>query len=91
MLRLRHVSKCTAVTTTALRCAKLAPPFHEALIMRTATPPSDAPRHDTLKLRIPAEERILIDRAAEAAGKTLTDFILSAACCTAEETYANLE
>ncbi len=54
--------------------------------MRTAVPASDAPRRDTLNLRIPAEERNLIDRAAEAAGKTRTDFILSAARRAAEET-----
>lgn len=54
--------------------------------MRTVTPPSPAPRRDTLNLRIPPEERNLIDRAAEAAGKTRTDFILSAARRAAEET-----
>lgn len=51
--------------------------------MRTT---AEAPRRDTLNLRIPPEERNLIDRAAEAAGKTRTDFILSAARRAAEDT-----
>jgi uncharacterized protein (DUF1778 family) len=38
-----------------------------------------------LKLQISPAERRLIDRAAEAAGKTCTGFILEAACCAAEE------
>ena len=55
--------------------------------MRAATAPaSEAPRRDTLNLRIPTEERNLIDRAAASAGKTRTDFILSAARRAAEET-----
>jgi uncharacterized protein (DUF1778 family) len=44
------------------------------------------PRRDTLNLRIPAVERNLIDRAAESAGKTRTDFILEAARRAAEDT-----
>ncbi len=44
------------------------------------------PRRETLNLRIPAAERNLIDRAAESAGKTRTDFILEAARRAAEET-----
>lgn len=44
------------------------------------------PRRDSLNLRIPAAERSLIDRAAESAGKTRTDFILEAARRAAEET-----
>ncbi|NDZ14370.1 CopG family transcriptional regulator [Variovorax sp. WS11] len=43
------------------------------------------PRRETLNLRIPAVERNLIDRAAESAGKTRTDFILEAARRAAEE------
>jgi uncharacterized protein (DUF1778 family) len=43
------------------------------------------PRRDTLNLRVPAAERNLIDRAAQAAGKTRTDFILDAARRAAEE------
>ncbi len=43
------------------------------------------PRRDTLNLRIPSAERNLIDRAAESAGKTRTDFILEAARRAAEE------
>jgi uncharacterized protein (DUF1778 family) len=42
-------------------------------------------RRETLNLRIPAAERNLIDRAAESAGKTRTDFILEAARRAAEE------
>jgi len=52
--------------------------------MSTVT--STRPRRDTLNLRIPAAERNLIDRAAVAAGKTRTDFILEAARRAAEET-----
>ena len=37
------------------------------------------PRRDTLNIRIKADERGLIDRAAELAGKTRTDFVLEAA------------
>ena len=51
--------------------------------MKAATPAS--PRRDTLNIRIPAEERNLIDRAAASTGKTRTDFILSAARRAAEE------
>ena len=50
--------------------------------MTTAT---TKPRRETLNLRIPAAERHLIDRAAESAGKTRTDFILEAARRAAEE------
>lgn len=52
--------------------------------MTTASTPK-TPR-DTLNLRIPPAERNLIDRAAESAGKTRTDFILEAARRAAEET-----
>jgi uncharacterized protein (DUF1778 family) len=51
--------------------------------MTTASPAKS--RRDTLNLRIPAAERNLIDRAAESAGKTRTDFILEAARRAAEE------
>lgn len=53
-----------------------------------ATLPKVAPR-ETLNLRIPAAERGLIDRAAQASGKTRTDFILSAARRAAEEELLN--
>jgi uncharacterized protein (DUF1778 family) len=43
------------------------------------------PRRETLNLRIPPAERTLIDRAAQAAGKTRTDFILEAARRAAED------
>ena len=49
----------------------------------TATKPA---RRETLNLRIPAEERSLIDRAALSSGKTRTDFIRSAVRRAAEET-----
>lgn len=42
-------------------------------------------RRETLNLRIPPAERNLIDRAAESAGKTRTEFILGAARRAAEE------
>jgi uncharacterized protein (DUF1778 family) len=47
--------------------------------------PLPAPRRDTLNLRIKAEERGLIDRAATLTGKTRTDFVLEAARRAAEE------
>jgi uncharacterized protein (DUF1778 family) len=43
------------------------------------------PRRETLNLRIRPAERTLIDRAAESAGKTRTDFILEAARRAAED------
>ena len=42
-------------------------------------------RRDTLNLRIRPEMRGLIDRAAQATGKTRTDFVLEAARRAAEE------
>jgi uncharacterized protein (DUF1778 family) len=51
--------------------------------MPTKTRP--APRRDTLNLRIKADERGLIDRAASLTGKTRTDFVLEAARRAAEE------
>ena len=50
--------------------------------MKSTAPPT--PR-ETLNLRLPAAVRNLIDRAAESAGKTRTDFILEAARKAAEE------
>lgn len=44
-----------------------------------------APPRDTLNIRIRAEERSLIDRAAKARGTNRTDFILDAARRAAEE------
>jgi uncharacterized protein (DUF1778 family) len=47
---------------------------------------TDAPeKRDTLKIRIRAEERTLIDRAAKVRGKNRTDFILDAARHAAEK------
>ncbi len=51
--------------------------------MKTAS--TSRTRRDTLNLRIAPAERTLIDRAAEAAGKTRTAFILGAARRAAEE------
>jgi uncharacterized protein (DUF1778 family) len=48
-------------------------------------PTAEAPRRDTLNLRVPAATRNLIDHAAAARGVTLTEFILSAARQAAEE------
>ena len=42
-------------------------------------------KRETLNLRIKAEERSLIDRAAKARGKNRTDFVLEAARNAAEE------
>jgi uncharacterized protein (DUF1778 family) len=41
--------------------------------------PQPTSRRDTLNLRIKADERVLIDRAATLTGKTRTDFVLEAA------------
>ena len=43
-------------------------------------------KRQTLNIRIQSEVRGLIDRAAELAGKTRTDFVLDAARRAAEET-----
>src|ERR1700730_123154 len=54
--------------------------------MEVAMPRSQTvPRRDTLNLRIKAEERGLIDRAATLTGKTRTDFVLEAARRAAED------
>ena len=45
-----------------------------------------APPRETLNIRIQAEERGLIDRAAKVRGTTRTDFILGAARRAAEDT-----
>lgn len=47
---------------------------------------TDQPKPVTLKLRIKAEERSLIDRAATSQGKSRTEFILEAARIAAKET-----
>jgi uncharacterized protein (DUF1778 family) len=44
-----------------------------------------APRRETLNIRIKPAERSLIDRAAELAGKSRTDFILEATRRAAED------
>ena len=43
------------------------------------------PKRDTLNLRIKADDRGLIDRAARLLGKTRTDFVLDAARRAAED------
>ena len=60
-------------------------PSHQKDIPMSTASTTKTPR-DTLNLRIPPAERNLIDRAAESAGKTRTDFILEAARRAAEET-----
>jgi uncharacterized protein (DUF1778 family) len=52
--------------------------------MSTHSEPSPS-RRETLNLRIKADERDLIDRAARLRGKNRTDFILEAARQAAEE------
>ncbi len=49
-------------------------------------PTADAKR-ETLNIRIKAEVRDLIDRAAKSRGKNRTDFILESACTGAEDAY----
>ncbi len=44
-----------------------------------------AAQRQTLNLRIRLEDRSLIDRAAQLAGKSRTDFVLEAACRAAED------
>ena len=44
-----------------------------------------SPKRQSLNLRIKAEERGLIDRAAKTLGKTRTDFVLDAARRAAED------
>lgn len=66
--------------TMSLRADTLLP-------MKTRSTSKRSPaRRETLNLRIPAEERNLIDRAARCSGRTRTDFILGAARRAAEET-----
>lgn len=48
-----------------------------------------APRREALNLRIGAEERGLIDRAAALTGKTRTDFVLEAARRAAMDTLTD--
>lgn len=46
---------------------------------------TDHPKRVTLRLRVKAEERSLIDRAATSQGKSRTEFILEAARIAAKE------
>ena len=46
---------------------------------------TSAPRRETLNIRIKPDDRGLIDRAAQATGKSRTDFILEATRRAAEE------
>ncbi len=46
---------------------------------------SQTTRRETLNLRIKPDMRGLIERAAQATGKTRTDFVLDAACRAAED------
>jgi uncharacterized protein (DUF1778 family) len=50
-----------------------------------STQPEPATKRQTLNLRIRAEERALIDRAAQVLGKNRTEFILEASRRAAEE------
>jgi uncharacterized protein (DUF1778 family) len=52
---------------------------------KRASPKRRPAARDTLSIRIKAEERGLIDRAAQALGKTRTDFMLEAARRAAED------
>ena len=72
--------------TMSLRCAIVvvvrANLFRELMMKAAASTKS---RRQTLNLRIQPAARSLIDRAAEATGKTRTEFILEAACCAAQD------
>lgn len=50
---------------------------------------STTAKRETLNIRIKAEERGLIDRAARSQGKNRTDFILDAAKSAAEDALLN--
>jgi uncharacterized protein (DUF1778 family) len=52
---------------------------------RRSALPKPTVKRDSLNLRIKPEVRGLIDRAAHAAGKNRTDFVLEAACRAAED------
>jgi uncharacterized protein (DUF1778 family) len=72
--------------TTSLRRARLH--LIDSLErMKPMTSAAKRPRpRETLNIRVGAEERSLIDRAAKARGTTRTDFILDAARRAAEDT-----
>jgi len=74
-----------SVMTLALRFGRMVTLTHAGQNMKTAATPTKRAPRETLNLRIAAAERGLIDRAAQASGKTRTDFILSAARRAAEE------
>src|ERR1700727_4034574 len=57
----------------------------ERLVAKRPSPKSAVTPRDTLNNRIQAEDRGLIDRAAQALGKTRTDFMLEAAYRAAED------
>lgn len=44
-----------------------------------------APRDATINIRVRQQQRDLIDRAAEASGRTRSDFMLEASCRAAED------
>ncbi len=69
--------------TMSLHSARLMPRVQNP--MTASLRKSRAAKRDSLNLRIKPEERSLIDRAAAAAGKNRTDFILDAARRAAEE------
>ena len=50
-----------------------------------STAAESRPKRETLNLRIKADDRGLIDRAAQLLGKTRTDFVLDAARRAAED------
>ncbi|MDJ0448746.1 DUF1778 domain-containing protein [Methylocystis sp. JR02] len=60
--------------------------------MAQATKTSDRSRRGLVNVRMAAEDRNIIDRAAKAAGKTRTEFMVEAARRAAQETLldANL-
>ena len=52
--------------------------------MRGTTSKEAAPRDEVISLRASREQKALIDRAAEAVGKSRSDFMLETACREAE-------
>jgi uncharacterized protein (DUF1778 family) len=54
--------------------------------MATAAKRSQSHRRDLINIRMSREDRNVIDRAAQTAGKTRTEFMIDAARRTAQET-----
>lgn len=53
--------------------------------MKNTKTKTDQTKSTTLNIRAQPKLRLLIKRAADVTNKTVTDFVLEAACCKAEE------